>query len=102
MTEYPFAPSGAGILVTAQGVTNATATIGGGEPGKRAVRLVNRAATAVFVKAGDTTVDATNTDYTLNGSSSGILLVGANTTTVSVKASTGSNSPVLVQPGYVL
>jgi hypothetical protein len=102
MTEYPFAPSGNAIIVTAQAVTNATATIGAGEPGKRAVRLVNRAASPVFVRAGDSAVDATNTDYTLLGSATGILLIGAGTTTVSCKASTGSNSAVIVQPGYVL
>lgn len=102
MTEYPFLPNGAATRVTGQAVTNATATIGLNAPGNRAVRVVNTAATAVYIKAGDTTVDATNTDYTLLGSTSGILLIGDNATTVSVKASTGSNSAVLVQPGYVL
>ena len=102
MTEYPFLPNGAATVVTAQAVTNATATIGANAGGNRAVRVVNRAASAVYVKAGDTTVDATNTDYVLLGSTSGILLIGDNATTVSCKASTGSNSSVLVQPGYVL
>lgn len=102
MTEYPFSPSGAGILVTAQAVTNAQANIGEGQPGKRCVRIVNRAATPVFVLAGNSTVDATNTDYTVIGSASGLLLIGAGATHVSVKASTGSSSSVLIQPGYVL
>jgi len=102
MTEYPFAPSGDGIRVTAQAVTNAQATIGEGSPGKRVVRLVNTAATAVYVKAGNSAVDATNTDYTLLGSSTGILMIASPVTTISCKASTGSNSVVLVQPGYIL
>jgi len=100
MSDTPFSPTNGGVLVTAQAVTNAQASIGTG-PAGRAARIVNLAATPVYAKAGSSTVDATNTDFTVLGSSTGILMLSTAATHVSVKASTGSNSSVLVQPGFV-
>jgi hypothetical protein len=100
MTDVPFSPSGAATRVTAQTVTNAQASIGLG-PAGRSVRMVNTAATLVYAAAGDSTVDATNTDFGIPGSAVAVMSIGMAVTHISIKASTGSNSVVLVQPGFV-